>query len=98
MAKVFAVIESSSGALELLSWRSGAEFKRQGQSYLDEKFICIASAGDYINYGLYREPKQQEEEPVYGMKYALAFSVVKSQKEIDAHNMIHKAFVDLFNK
>ncbi|EGQ8547878.1 TPA: hypothetical protein ACMDS2_004281 [Vibrio parahaemolyticus] len=92
MAKVFAVIENEH-RLELLSWSSGKAFTASGQSWLDDKFICIATTDDHKNRGLFAEFKLCER----SLK-GFSSSIVKSEKELLANDIMALAFAKHFNQ
>lgn len=79
MAKLFAVIHENN-ELKLLQWPSSACFVREGNSFTDERFICIATNRD-LKDGLYQH--EMVEPDLY---------IKKSNIEIEAYNMIVKAF------
>lgn len=77
MAKVFAVVRSESGAhLSLLSWRSKKAFSEHN-SWLDERFIYVASTDDHKLNGLFSAYLEGDE-----------ILVVHTTEEIEAHNMM----------
>ncbi|UTZ44568.1 hypothetical protein [Vibrio campbellii] len=79
MAKVFAVTNEN-GALTLHTWSSAAAFGKDGNSFLDERFIAIATTNDYRD-GMYNELVEQGN--VWGIVY--------TQEQRDAKNMLHEA-------
>ncbi|CAH7385417.1 conserved hypothetical protein [Vibrio chagasii] len=83
MAKVFAVT-SINGKLELQTWPSGAAFSRDGNSFLDERFIYIATTRDF-NEGLFKSP---HENPDTTKGH---FGVKLLPVQLEAHSMMHKA-------
>ena len=89
MAKIFGTIKGSSGAVELLSWPSKKSFETT-ESWCDEKFICLASADACMKHGLYSEPEEHIDLSLPMAKDS--FRIVLSKDQVDAHNMIYKAF------
>lgn len=89
MAKVFAVVEDTDSSVQLLSWPSAAAFLRSGESFLDDKFIYIATTDDYKKEGLFSAPMREEDKD---------FIVKTSEIKFKAHNIMNQAFVAHFKK
>ncbi|MUK37575.1 hypothetical protein GNP82_08425 [Aliivibrio fischeri] len=98
MAKVFAVIKEQDG-LKLREWSSRAVFSKT-ESFLDSKWIYIASTSDYKDLGLFNEPEEtmESKSSIASHKCFPSFFVVKTNDEIEAHNMLYRAFKKHFKK
>ncbi|HFQ4886675.1 hypothetical protein [Vibrio parahaemolyticus] len=94
MAKVFAVIKSDNDKLELTSWSSAKAFYEDGNSFADERFICIASTDDYKERGMYASEKVyiDPDTPMDRNDYRIP----ATQEQVDAHNMLHRALNNHF--
>jgi len=93
MSKVFAVVENDLGRLEVLKWSSAKCFLLDGQNWLDEKFICLATTNDHKKEGLYSNFELLEmKETNYTRE------IIKSKKETIAHDMMTLAFFNHFKK
>lgn len=90
MAKVFAVIRNEFGELELLNWSSVSAFARGGGDFTDDRYICIGTTREYIEYGIYKKPHKNPECGYFG--------VVLDDESLKANHMICAAFSKHFNK
>lgn len=79
MARVFGVVFENQ-ELKLLQWASSTSFIREGNSFTDDRFICLATHRDFKD-GLYQD---EIVEPSLYIK--------QSDVEVEAYNMIVKAF------
>ncbi len=92
MAKVFAVVKSQQGDLELLSWASAAQFMKEGNSFLDERFIYVATTDDHKNMGMFQCGHENPD------KAKGHFGVALSREQLKAHKMMCDAFKSHFKR
>ncbi|MDD9195842.1 hypothetical protein PVK62_08310 [Aliivibrio sp. S3MY1] len=98
MAKVFAVAKEQ-GVLTLFEWSSKAAFSKT-ESFIDSKWIYIATTTDYKKEGLFNEPEESTESKrsIVPHKCFPSFFVKRTEDEIEAHNMLYRAFKRHFKK
>jgi hypothetical protein len=85
MAKVFAVILEDQD-LVLKTWSSAKLFNKT-ESWLDDKFICIATSDDFKGNNSFPPRGVFDDEIIEG---EVSF-FIRTQNEIAAHNIMHDA-------